>query len=210
MNTDFWNARYREEGFAYGADPNRYFAEKLRDISPGTLLLPAEGEGRQAVFAAQLGWGVTAFDPSDTGRDKAMDLALVHNQTIAYEVCDAQYYLEHASRLFDAVVFIYSHFPGDNRVELHRQLAQLVKPGGHVIIEVFAKGHEDFNSRDPRVGGPRDSAMLFSEEEVKHILNGFQWLELTTEEVELNEGKYHVGTGLVVRVLARRNSDFTE
>ena len=196
MNTDFWNERYREEGFAYGAEPNRYFAEKLSVLSPGTLLLPAEGEGRQAVFAAKLGWSVTAFDPSNNGRVKAMNLALEHNQTIAYEVCDAECYIAQSSQLFDAVVFIYSHFPGDNRVELHHRLAQLV----------FAKGHEDFNSRDPRVGGPRDSSMLFSEDEVKKILDDFHCLELVTEEVELNEGKYHVGTGLVIRALARRNS----
>jgi SAM-dependent methyltransferase len=210
MNVSFWDDRYKEEGFAYGSKPNAFIAIELKKLKAGSILFPAEGEGRNAVYAAQLGWDVVAFDMSEAGRGKAMLLASEHGVTMNYQVCDATAFVLNTKPTFDAVVFCFTHFPGPERVEEHRALASLVKPGGMAIMEVFAKGHEEFNSKDPRVGGPRDSSMLFSEEEVKQILNGFQLLELTTEQVELNEGKYHVGTGLVVRVLARRNSDFTE
>jgi hypothetical protein len=35
------------------------------------MLLPAEGEGRNAVFSASLGWDVYAFDFSSNAREKA-------------------------------------------------------------------------------------------------------------------------------------------
>jgi len=204
MNADFWNERYREAGFAYGALPNVYFADKLEVLAPGSVLLPAEGEGRQAVYAALQGWQVMAFDPSESGYRKAISLAAENGQTITYRICDAHAFLEGNAQLFDAVAFIYSHFPDSDRIELHHRLAQMVRPGGHVVMEVFAKGHTDYNSRDPRVGGPRDTSMLFSEDEAAYIFSDFDILEMITQEVTLNEGKYHVGTGLVLRVFGRR------
>jgi hypothetical protein len=52
---EFWNQRYAEAAFAYGSEPNAFFAEQLSKLEPGKLLLPAEGEGRNAVFAAKNG-----------------------------------------------------------------------------------------------------------------------------------------------------------
>ena len=50
---DFWNKRYSEPEFVYGTEPNHFFAEQLDQLKPGKLILPADGEGRNAVFAAQ-------------------------------------------------------------------------------------------------------------------------------------------------------------
>ena len=71
----FWNERYKEKDFVYGKKPNEYLAEKLRELEPGKVLFPAEGEGRNAVFAAEQGWEVSAFDNSFKGRKKALMLA---------------------------------------------------------------------------------------------------------------------------------------
>lgn len=64
---DFWNERYSHEKLAYGAEPNEFFRNQLQHLRPGKLLVPAEGEGRNAVYAAQQGWQVTAFDFSEAG-----------------------------------------------------------------------------------------------------------------------------------------------
>ena len=54
MYASFWNERYVSKEYVYGKEPNTFFKDfihqKLR--IPGKLLLPAEGEGRNAVFAA--------------------------------------------------------------------------------------------------------------------------------------------------------------
>ena len=81
---EFWDARYKDSAFAFGEEPNEYFKEQISNLKPGKLLMPAEGEGRNAVFAAKLGWDVHAFDQSLNGQKKAMDLALKNKVNINY------------------------------------------------------------------------------------------------------------------------------
>ena len=72
---EFWEIRYAEKQYAYGENPNVYFKEQLDKLKPGKILLPAEGEGRNAVYAAKQGWEVMAFDLSSEGKNKAEKLA---------------------------------------------------------------------------------------------------------------------------------------
>ncbi|MDT7829762.1 class I SAM-dependent methyltransferase [Pricia sp. S334] len=81
-----WNQRFAKEGYTYGKDPNVYLREQLTTLPPGKILFPAEGEGRNAVFAAKLGWEVSAFDISVEGKKKALKLAEAEGVTIDYQV----------------------------------------------------------------------------------------------------------------------------
>ena len=81
-----WDKRYSNDEFAYGEEPNNYLKEQLEKLPPGAILFPAEGEVRNAVFAAKLGWIVSAFDISIEGKSKALQLATANNVTIDYEV----------------------------------------------------------------------------------------------------------------------------
>ena len=54
MSTAFWDARYGEKSYAYGTQPNTYFKRFIDSQEPGKVLLPGEGEGRNAVYAASL------------------------------------------------------------------------------------------------------------------------------------------------------------
>lgn len=204
MDVSFWNSRYAAEEFAYGEEPNLYFKEKINTLSPGNALFPGEGEGRNAVYAAQLGWNVTAFDPSESGKEKAHRLASSRNVKISYEVMDASSFLL-SNNKFELVTFCFTHFPSAERVTLHQKLVDSVRTGGHVIFEAFAKGHERYNEKQPEVGGPRDPDLLFSEAEMKSILHDFEIIEMSTTEVQLDEGKYHRGLGLVLRAFAKKN-----
>lgn len=51
---EFWDARYAQETYVYGKEPNNYFKRTLNSLKPGKILLAAEGEGRNAVYAASL------------------------------------------------------------------------------------------------------------------------------------------------------------
>jgi hypothetical protein len=204
MNASFWNERYKEEGFAYGSEPNEFIASELRKFSPGSILLPAEGEGRNAAYALQLGWKADAFDMSIAGRDKAMKLAANNALNLRYDVCDAATFIQGSAAEYDAIAFCFTHFPGPKRIEEHKALAALVKPGGMAIMEVFAKGHTEYNTMDPRVGGPKEESMLFDSTEAMEIFNGFELMLCEEREVHLQEGKYHIGLGMVLRVLAKR------
>ena len=72
-----WETRYKEKGHAYGEAPNLFFEEWLQKFEPGSILMPADGEGRNGVFAAKLGWKVTSFDLSEAGKTKALEALLL-------------------------------------------------------------------------------------------------------------------------------------
>jgi SAM-dependent methyltransferase len=204
MMKEFWDERYRSEAFAYGEKPNEYLKESLARFTPGKILLPAEGEGRNAVYATQLGWHVFAFDQSKEGKNKALKLADKHKVNIHYDVCEFEE-ANYPPNEFDAIALIFAHFHADKKEAYHQKLIEWLKPGGVIILEAFSKKHIQFNSVNEKVGGPRDIGMLYSMEELKTWFKDFEFIELYETENELNEGLFHVGRGAVVRCMARKN-----
>ncbi len=79
-----WDARYKSKEFIYGIEPNNFLKSYLNETSPGKILLPGDGEGRNAIYAAKLGWDVTAFDYSNSAKEKAKGLAHFNNVYITY------------------------------------------------------------------------------------------------------------------------------
>src|SRR6187402_1933393 len=82
----FWDLRYAENETVYGYKPNKHFKLFIDLHKPGTILLPAEGEGRNAVYAASKGWKVDAFDFSEVAREKALNFAQREKVAINYEL----------------------------------------------------------------------------------------------------------------------------
>lgn len=200
---EFWDARYANTQYSYGTEPNNYFRAKLDSLEPGRILLPAEGEGRNAVYAARTGWEVHAFDISKNGRKKALELAKANNVTVKYDVGT----LEEISILtggYDAVGLIFAHFPPEKIHQTHRTLSTYIKPGGHVILEGFSKAHLSFRMKNPKVGGPPNFERLFSQEDIANDFSGFKHLECNTTKIELDEGECHIGTGSVIRFFAQK------
>lgn len=70
-----WNDRYRTDEFVFGTAPNDFLAEVASRIPPGSVLCLGEGEGRNGVHLASLGYEVTGVDASDVGLAKARTLA---------------------------------------------------------------------------------------------------------------------------------------
>ncbi len=198
-----WNDRYSTEAFAYGEQPNNYLKEQLAPLKPGTILFPAEGEGRNAVFAATLGWTVSAFDISIEGKNKALRLAEAHQVTIDYQVGDFQT-MNFKPEQFDALALIYAHFPADIKSFYHKTLSTYVHKNGIVIFEAFSKRHIDYIAVNEKVGGPKDIAMLFSIDEIKSDFADYDIIELEETEIELNEGLFHNGKGSVIRFVGRK------
>ena len=199
-----WDDRYQESGYAYGDQPNEYLKEQLKKFEPKQILFPAEGEGRNAVFAATLGWQTYAFDISEAGRKKAMALAEKQNVKIDYQVGELAS-LKYKDEAFDAIGLIYAHFPADVRVDILATLSKLLKKNGIIIFEAFSKSHLEYVNKDANVGGPKDINMLFSIDEIKSYFNNFTIIELVEQEIELKEGNYHNGIGSVIRFVGRKN-----
>ncbi|MCT4614749.1 MAG: methyltransferase domain-containing protein [Marinifilaceae bacterium] len=135
---EFWDQRYSQEEYAYGKQPNKYVEAKLPMFKPGKILFPAEGEGRNAVYAAKLGWEVSAFDFSKEGKQKAEALAKEHQVSIDYQIhsiLDENYSAEG----FDFVGLIYVHFDSDTRAQMHQLIKKYLKSGGYLLMEVFSQ-----------------------------------------------------------------------
>ncbi len=201
--TKRWDERYNSEAFAYGEQPNNYLKEQLEQLTPGTILFAAEGEGRNAVFAAKMGWKVAAFDISAEGKKKAMQLAAANNVTIDYQVGELQT-LNFTVDQFDAIALIYAHFPAAIKSSIHKMLDKYLRGGGTIIFEAFSKKHLDYLAKDEKMGGPRDIESLFSVEELRADFPNYEIVELAEMEIELNEGAFHKGTGSVVRFVGKK------
>ena len=198
---NLWNTRFSEPGYAYGEAPNVYLAARLEGLPPGTILFGAEGEGRNAVYAARKGWTVSAFDISEAGRVKALQLAERFGVDIDYRLGELPE-LNFDPGQFDVVALIYAHFPPRVRADYHRLLHTYLKPGGRIIFEGFGERHLAYRERNPKVGGPWDARLLFSKEELQRDFPNYVIQELEEREVELHQGRYHNGVGSVLRFTA--------
>lgn len=195
---DQWDQRYAAEGYVYGTEPNEWFVEKLKIFKPGKLLLPAEGEGRNAVWAAVNGWQVVAFDQSPEAKTKALKLAHDHNVDFEYHVKDLRCY-RNEPESFDAIALIYVHMPSHFRTRVHIELIKLLKPGGCLILEAFTKGQLFHKS-----GGPKDLDMLYDPQDLKNDFAALKILEFHNIKLHLEEGESHKGIADVVRIFARK------
>lgn len=192
--TSFWDERYAIRDYVYGKLPNSYFAEQLDLLTPGKILLPAEGEGRNAVYAALNGWEVTAFDSSIEGKKKAIQLADENKVTINYLLAGYDEVMFEPQG-YDVLAIIYVHIPSSHRRAIHRKLITALKPGGKLIFEAFSKEQMKYNS-----GGPRNLNMLYSASEISEDFNILTNTHLEETVVHLQEGPHHMGDGAVIRL----------
>ena len=188
----FWDERFAQQDYIYGKEPNVFIKQELDKLKVGKILFPAEGEGRNSVYAAELGWDVEAFDLSNEGRNKALRLAKEKNVCISYDVRGMSD-INFAEKSFDAIAL--SFFHGLGRRENHRKLLSLLKPGGKLILQGFSKEQLKYKS-----GGPNREDMLFSSEELLEDFFGVKEISIKTKVEKLNEGLYHRGEASIIEL----------
>lgn len=199
---EFWNQKYSSDDYIYGTKANVYFKEQLSQLEPGHVLLIAEGEGRNAVWAASQGWKTDAYDLSSAGRQKALALAASQNVEINYWVDDflSPTYQERKPA-YDAVGIVYLHVSATQFRTGVEKLQPVVRPGGKVIIEVFSESHPATGSKF----GPKSADALFTTAEIRDAFSDAWTIEQLEEEtIVLDEG-FHQGDAKVIRCVAVRN-----
>ncbi len=194
--SNMWDERYAQDGFVYGKEPNEFFKRELLNYRPGKILLPAEGEGRNAVYAAKLGWEVYAFDSSSEAIKKAKRLASENMVKISYELSSFEG-SDYPNDFFDLIGLFYVHtFSRDVN---HKKLINFFKQKGTIILEGFSRKQIRNNS-----GGPKKIEMLFSKEELQSDFAELSELKIWEEELHLNEGEYHHGKSSVIRLIGQK------
>lgn len=196
MNEQFWNERYAQEEYVYGKAPNVFFKSVIDQLKPGRLLVPGAGEGRDAVYAATLGWQVDAFDSSETGRIKALSLAQEKGVNINYRLMDAADNRPPVNG-YDLIVLSYLHLPPALRAAFHQALAQSLAANGRIVTEAFHVDQLQYNS-----GGPRNKEWLFTNEMLASDWPSLTILENSHQVIQLDEGSFHKGAASIVRCIA--------
>lgn len=162
MDAAEWDARYAGSDLVWGADPNRFVAAELDQVTPGRALDVACGEGRNAIWLATRGWSAVGVDFSAAAIERATRLAEQAGVAAVTEFLVGDVV---AGPLptgpFDAVVVAYLHLPVNERRDTLRRAASLVATGGLLVVV----GHDTSNLTDG-VGGPQDPAVLFTPEDL--------------------------------------------
>ena len=198
MKTTNWDERYSEPGFTYGTTPNEFLVSVVNRLPHGKILTLAEGEGRNAVYLAFLGYEVTAVDASAVGLNKAKQLAAEREVSFNMVVADLGTFLiepEHWS----GIVSCFCHLPSAIRIPLHRAVVQGLKPGGVFVLEAFSMEQLAYGT-----GGPQSLDMLISLDDLKRELAGLDFVHAATVVRALREGRGHTGLASVVQLLGIR------
>jgi SAM-dependent methyltransferase len=193
-NTDprYWNERYQDDFFAYGQEPNAYLKSHWHHAPKGRALCLADGEGRNGVFLAQMGFEVTCLDFSLEAQKKALALAQSKGVRIHYEIQDLnQYDLQPSS--WDLIASIFFQPAVNTRQRLYSQLQQALKPGGVFVLECKCEENSDANNRYPGV------AQLSKEIEPLKVIHALE------AQHHLNEGVYHQGEQRTTQICAVRS-----
>ncbi|TAJ07918.1 class I SAM-dependent methyltransferase [Marinilabiliaceae bacterium JC017] len=189
---EMWDDRYANDQFLYGFLPNHFFETFIQGLEPGKLLLPGEGEGRHAVFAARKGWQVTAVDYSAVGRRKALMLADQYNVVVDYQIADLATYVPQ-TEVYDAIALVFVHMPSEQRALVHQQMISGLKPGGRLFLIGFTRAQLQYSS-----GGPKDEDWLFSSEALEKEFSGLNIIRNEELITVFNESQGHQGEGAVV------------
>ena len=194
---EFWNERFASQTIDLGIEPNRFFKRFINTTKPGSILLPVECDGRNAVYAASKGWEVDAFGPNEAVKEKALQMALEKGVQINYEVIDVRKFK--ACKQYDAVGLFYVNLPERIRIGFHKEVSKSLRSSGILVLEAFAKDQLNYQT-----GGPRDGTVLY---DAPGICTDFQHLYLLyirEKETTINEGAFYQGKGAVLRFVGQK------
>jgi SAM-dependent methyltransferase len=199
---EFWDERFRGEGFAFGTAPNGFLAAQSQYLRRGLrALVPGDGDGRNGVWLAEQGLIVDTVDISPLGVAKSKEMAIARGVPIDAQIGDL---LSWAWPLgsYDIVAALYVHFFDADRPRVHRSMLEALKPGGILILEAFSLGQIELKKKY-HSGGPNTADMLYSKDKLAADFARGTMLLLEEATVELNEGHRHKGLAAVVRAIVQ-------
>jgi SAM-dependent methyltransferase len=200
IDADFWNGRFASESYVFGTRPAAFVADNAHYIPPRSrVLVPADGEGRNSVFLAELGHHVVATDIADKGIAKAKKLAKGRGVRVEYLHLNLEGW-QWPEAAFDAVVGIFIQFARPAlRAEMFAGMKRAVRPGGLILLHGYTPKQLEY-----RTGGPSAVEQLYTEELLRAAFADLEILRLEAYERELDEGEGHRGMSAIIDMIARR------
>lgn len=194
-----WHTRFQNEEYVYGIEPNVFLKEIQKKLElTGNALAIAEGEGRNAVFLAEQGMHVTAWDFARSGLDKTEKLAKNRGVSVTTEWVDLNE-AEWVENQWDELVCIFGHFPSELRKKVLEGVKRAVKPGGYFVSEVYSIHQIPYKS-----GGPQNQELLYAPEEFLKMFSDWRIIHFFMGEVVRTEGELHNGLAHVIQFVAQK------
>jgi hypothetical protein len=193
-----WNDRYGAAHYVFGTEPNDFLRACAERLVPGRAICLAEGEGRNAVFLAGLGFDVSSVDLSDVGVAKTAVLASERGVRVDAQVGDLATY-ELGTSQWDTIVSIFAHLPPSVRAPLHRRVVEALTPGGVLVLEAYTPAQIGRGT-----GGPPVPELTMTLDALHRELDGLVFEHGLETERAVVEGAGHTGMASVVQVLARK------
>jgi len=194
-----WDERYQTPEYIFGDQPCQWLIMNQHRLpQSGKALALGDGEGRNGVFLAELGFEVTSVDLSEGGLNKARDLARKRGVTIQTVQADLEHY-EIETESQDLIVSIYCHLPDAIRKLVHERAEVALKPGGLFILEAFHHSQLKYQS-----GGPKTTDLLYDLDALLDDFQTLQILEAFDGLCYLDEGARHSGIGHIVRLVLQK------
>lgn len=195
---DLWDKRYQQSEYLYGTQANDFVRQQACSLSGQKILCVAEGEGRNAVYLAKLGYQVTAVDISKAGIEKTLKLAKAnHVEVTAIQADLAQW--SWPQEAYDGVIAIFAHFPVSVRAGIHQAMAQSLVAGGTLILEAYTPEQLAYQS-----GGPPKAEMMMNRQSLLAEFPTLTFHQLDETVREVHEGKGHHGLAAVVQAVATK------
>ena len=194
---DFWNPKFDTSEYIFGKEPNSFIASVIPPASSDqTAYAPADGEGRNGVYLAKMGYAVTSVDISEKAVEKALMLAADQGVEINASVGDV---MGAAPAEFDVVIVSFMHFKAHDHKRFVNHLIAALKPGGLLVIEGYSLDQIPFQS-----GGPKSEDMLYTRQKLADDFKSLDLILLQDARRVLNEGARHQGEAATIQLVARK------
>ncbi|TGE09487.1 class I SAM-dependent methyltransferase [Hymenobacter fodinae] len=189
-----WNRAFTDPAWRstrFNSQPNALLIETVGHMSAGLALDMHMGEGRNALYLAQLGWHVTGVDIAE----QALHLAQQQAQQLGLQLntveADATQY-DWGTNYWDLIVLAYA----DESTHV-AQVQAALKPGGLVVFENF---HADINRVRP---GKPGQTLGFATDELKNVYAEAGFRILRYEE-PMDIADFSLETHRLVKLVAQK------
>jgi SAM-dependent methyltransferase len=187
LEIERWNRILTAPTPTFNTQPNAFLVEMTKHLIPGKALDVGMGQGRNAVYLAQMGWEVTGFDPADQAVAAAQDQARRQGVKLTTLVLrDDQF--DFGTEQWDLIVLSYV---GVRRVV--SRVYEALRPGGFVVVEGF---HRDA-AKTAAIGG----GVVFDTNELLHL---FDRLRIVRYEDSEGIGDFGLRNTRLVRLCAQK------
>ncbi len=195
-----WDERYATDDYLFGTQPARFLKRHEHLLSPGHHALSiADGEGRNAVFMAERGLHVSAFDASQNALDKARRLADARGVELDLHHADIETW-DWQDNTYDVIVGVFFQFaPPGQRAAIFDGIKAALKPGGLALVHGYRPEQVDYAT-----GGPAQREHMYTEQLLRQAFHDFDIQHLRAYDEHIEEGTAHSGMSALIDLIARK------